>query len=236
MNRKSSTIALAIALLTSVLRADESRVLFNRDIRPILSENCFFCHGPDKNKRQADVRLDTQAGLAGELEQSDADLQGHFRTCLGLSQTTAAAGGALGSLGLRVMLATLAPGESLSQTVDNLSGSFADKFDHALEIWVDGKPRMQLMAASFKNQQPRIQVWTETIKGKSVDLQSGAVRYINDLDTTDSNLQPTGTHLLIECQREADTRTATWWKPDTRNLVVSLKKIPDEELTNLNPL
>jgi len=42
-------------------------IQFNRDIRPLLAENCFQCHGPDAGTREAELRLDTQDGLFGEL-------------------------------------------------------------------------------------------------------------------------------------------------------------------------
>jgi hypothetical protein len=46
------------------------RVEYNRDVRPILSQNCFFCHGPDEKHREAELRLDLRdAAITG--------LQGH---------------------------------------------------------------------------------------------------------------------------------------------------------------
>src|SRR5688572_25100066 len=47
-----------------VLRADEIR--FNSHIRPLLSDRCFSCHGPDEKHREADLRLDLRDGATGD--------------------------------------------------------------------------------------------------------------------------------------------------------------------------
>ncbi len=46
------------------------RIEFNRDVRPILSDRCFACHGPDKNTREAETRLDTLDGLHGVADKT----------------------------------------------------------------------------------------------------------------------------------------------------------------------
>src|SRR5437016_9803166 len=51
--------AISAAMLTLALAlASHAQVRFNRDIRLIMAETCFRCHGPDKNARMAGMRLD----------------------------------------------------------------------------------------------------------------------------------------------------------------------------------
>jgi Protein of unknown function (DUF1553)/Protein of unknown function (DUF1549)/Planctomycete cytochrome C len=48
--------------------AAQPQILFNRNIRPILSNNCFKCHGPDSAAREADLRLDSRQGATALTE------------------------------------------------------------------------------------------------------------------------------------------------------------------------
>lgn len=69
-------LVLAAALLTGA-QAGAAPVEFNRDIRPILAEVCFHCHGPDPGSRKAGLRLDTEAGFFKEREGKFPVVKGH---------------------------------------------------------------------------------------------------------------------------------------------------------------
>ena len=72
---RPSVFAYPIALMLATIVAGHAtadgppvadRVDFTRDVLPILSENCFACHGPDEAARKGKVRFDTREGLFGE--------------------------------------------------------------------------------------------------------------------------------------------------------------------------
>jgi hypothetical protein len=65
----------AIALLVAgSAAAEEPKVSFSRDIKPILSNKCFVCHGPDEGERQAELRLDLRdEAVPGVIKPGDAE-------------------------------------------------------------------------------------------------------------------------------------------------------------------
>ena len=73
-------------LYLSLLIQGEENIQFNRDIRPILSENCFECHGPDQAQRKGGLRLDTLAGATEDLGDSAAIVPGKTEASLLVSR------------------------------------------------------------------------------------------------------------------------------------------------------
>ena len=55
--------AVALGLAGPTLAAE---IAFDRDVRPILAEHCFACHGPDAAAREADLRLDIREGAVAD--------------------------------------------------------------------------------------------------------------------------------------------------------------------------
>ena len=75
-------LAFLVASISTGMLSGEESISFNQDIRPILSENCFLCHGPDDESRSAGLRLDQSEGataikdgiaaiVAGDPEKSE---------------------------------------------------------------------------------------------------------------------------------------------------------------------
>jgi hypothetical protein len=67
--RRLVSILVSVAFIGPVRGGETAlpvRVDFNRDIRPIFADACYQCHGPDKGRRKAGLRLDTREGIFGK--------------------------------------------------------------------------------------------------------------------------------------------------------------------------
>ena len=66
--RSALTCCCLLVTLGGSEQADAAeRVDYNHDVRPILSDRCYSCHGPDEGQRQAGLRLDIEGGATAEL-------------------------------------------------------------------------------------------------------------------------------------------------------------------------
>ena len=71
MNRSFTTLIIIVLTSAGSIFAADSDIDFNRDIRPILSDNCYACHGPDEDNRSGEFRLDRRDSAFGKGESGE---------------------------------------------------------------------------------------------------------------------------------------------------------------------
>ena len=82
MNSKYRLLLALLPLLTVAAPAEDlpAPVDFNREIRPILSDKCFSCHGPDKKHRKGKLRLDLEES-ARDPQKGGIQKAGYWAPC-----------------------------------------------------------------------------------------------------------------------------------------------------------
>jgi hypothetical protein len=68
---QSASLVTIVSLCSAALRAAEPTIDFDRQIRPILSQHCFHCHGPDRKHREGGLRFDDLGSATSELESGE---------------------------------------------------------------------------------------------------------------------------------------------------------------------
>ena len=81
MTRPASA-TLAISLFVTVHGLAAAKVNFQREVRPILSDSCFLCHGPDKTTRMVGMRLDTREGAFAKRPSGSVIVPGNPKASL----------------------------------------------------------------------------------------------------------------------------------------------------------
>lgn len=78
MSPRNLSLFLVFSLLSAVGFSDD-KIDFNRDVRPILSDKCFHCHGPDSKNQKSDLRFDSEERLFADYEGVKAVVPGDLK-------------------------------------------------------------------------------------------------------------------------------------------------------------